>query len=113
MCVDYRLGDTRSERLALRQAGLEFVLDTVFHPRAAQTLAYSYPDEFHFYPPNTDLLRAISNQTKGRFQPSVQDILDAHGETTAFPTPLRPWLAVAALVLYVGDVLLRRVRLFE
>jgi uncharacterized membrane protein len=79
----------------------------------AQTLAYSYPDEFHFYPPNEDLLRAISNETKGQFQPSVQDIFDPHGETAAFPTPLWPWLVVVALLLYVGDVFLRRVRLFE
>ncbi len=80
---------------------------------ASQTLAYSYPDEFHFYPPNTQLLRAISSETEGQFQPSVNDIFDPHGETVAYPTVLWPWLAVIALVLYVGDVFLRRVRLFE
>lgn len=79
----------------------------------SRTLAYSYPDEYHFYPPNTDLLRAMSRETNGRFQPAAQDIFDPQGETTEIPTPLWPYLTVVALVLYIGDVFLRRVRLFE
>jgi hypothetical protein len=80
---------------------------------ASRVLAYSYPDEYHFYPPNTELLRSISNETKGRFQPHPEDILASNGETTSLPTPLWPYLAALALILYVTDVLLRRVRLFE
>jgi hypothetical protein len=80
---------------------------------ASRVLAYSYPDEYHFYPPNTELLRSISNETKGRFQPRTEDIFDAGGESTALPTPLWPYLAAFALLLYLGDVLLRRLRLFE
>ena len=80
---------------------------------ASRVLAYSYPDEYHFYPPNTELLRSISNETKGRFQPRPEDIFDANGESTALPTPLWPYLAALALLLYLTDVLLRRVRLFE
>ena len=48
--------------------------------RAAErprVLAYSYPDEYHFYPPNTEALRSLSNETKGRFQPRAEDIFDA------------------------------------
>jgi uncharacterized membrane protein/uncharacterized protein YegL len=80
---------------------------------ASRVIAYSYPDEYHFYPPNTELLRSISNESKGRFQPRPEEIFDANGETTALPTPLWPYLAGLALVLYLTDVLLRRVRLFE
>jgi len=80
---------------------------------ASRVLAYSYPDEYHFYPPNTDLLRSISAETKGRFQPRTEDIFEANGETTALPTPLWPYLTALALLLYLADVLLRRVRLFE
>jgi len=80
---------------------------------ASRVLAYSYPDEYHFYPPNTETLRSISTETKGRFQPRPDDIFDAAGETTALPTPLWPYLTGLALLLYVGDVLLRRLRLFE
>jgi uncharacterized membrane protein/uncharacterized protein YegL len=79
----------------------------------SRVLAYSYPDEYHFYPPNTESLRSLSDETRGRFQPRTEDIFDANGETTALPTPLWPYLASLALVLYVADVLLRRVRLFE
>ena len=79
----------------------------------SKTLAYSYPDEYDFYPPNAELLRVVSNETKGQFQPKAQDIFDPHGEATTFPTPLWPYFMAIALVLYIGDVLLRRVRLFE
>ena len=79
----------------------------------SRVIAYSYPDEYHFYPPNTEVLRSISNETKGRFQPHVEDIFNSQGETTALPVPLWPYLAALALVLYFTDVFLRRVRLFE
>ena len=79
----------------------------------SKTLAYSYPDEYHFYPPNTDFLRAISSETKGKFQPTALDIFDSHGETIAVPMTLSPYLATIALLLYIGDVFLRRVRLYE
>ncbi len=80
---------------------------------SSRVLAYSYPDEYHFYPPNTDLLRAISSETHGRFQPKTEDIFDPNGETTALPTPLWPYLTSLALLLYLADVLLRRIRIFE
>jgi uncharacterized membrane protein/Mg-chelatase subunit ChlD len=79
----------------------------------SRVLAYSYPEEYHFYPPNTDALRTLSSETGGKFQPSAEDIFNSNGESTAIPTPLWPWLAVIALLMYVADVFLRRVRLFE
>jgi uncharacterized membrane protein len=79
----------------------------------SRVLAYSYPDEYHFYPPNTDLLRSISAETGGKFQPAAQDIFMTDGETSPLPIPLWPWLAAIALALYIGDVFLRRVELFE
>ena len=57
-----------------------------------------------------DLLRAISDETKGKFQPNAQDIFATHGETTILSMPLWPYLAVVALMLYIGYVFLRRVR---
>ncbi len=79
----------------------------------SRVLAYSYPDEYHFYPPNTEVLRSISTETKGRFQPRSEEIFDPQDETTALPVPLWPYLAGLALLLYFADVLLRRLRLFE
>jgi hypothetical protein len=80
---------------------------------ASRVLAYSYPDEYHFYPTNTELLRSISNETKGRFQPRAEDIFNPNEETATLPTPLWPYLAALALLMYLADVMLRRVRLFE
>jgi hypothetical protein len=79
----------------------------------SRVLAYSYPDEYHFYPPNTELLRSIANETGGTFQPNASDVFKTRGETTALPTPLWPYLAVVALLLYITDVVLRRIRIFE
>ncbi len=79
----------------------------------SRVLPFSYPDEYHFYPPNTDLLRSLAAETGGAFQPTAADIFNSRGETTALPTPLWPYLATFALLLYLTDVLLRRLRLFE
>jgi Ca-activated chloride channel homolog len=79
----------------------------------SRMLAFSYPDEYHFYPPNTDVLRSISAETGGKFQPAAQDIFTTEGETIIRPIPLWPYLAATALVLYVLSVFLRRVSLFD
>jgi Ca-activated chloride channel homolog len=80
---------------------------------ASRTLEYSYPDEYHFYPPDFQKLRSISKETGGVYQPSGPEIFDPTGEKVSVHTRLWPWLASLALVLYVADVFLRRLRLFE
>jgi Ca-activated chloride channel family protein len=101
-------------KFPLKQKG-SFLFRAVGNDTGGQSriLPYSYPDEYHFYPPNTDLLRAVSTETGGTFQPDPKDIFNPLQETTTLPTPLWPYLAVLALLLYVTDVLLRRLRLFE
>jgi len=79
----------------------------------SRTLEYSYPDEYHFYPPNFQVLRDVSNSTGGTYQSSGPEIFDAKGETVSVHTRLWPVLATIALVLYLVDVFLRRLRLFE
>lgn len=78
-----------------------------------RSLEYSYPAEYHFYPPDTQKLRAISNATGGTFEPKDNEIFDARGESTEYPVSLWPWLSGFVLILYIADILLRRVRLFE
>jgi uncharacterized membrane protein len=80
---------------------------------ASGMLAYSYPDELHFYPTDFVKLRTISAETGGVFQPKGAEIFDSGGETTMVAIALWPWLAAIGLGLYLIDVLLRRVRLFE
>jgi Ca-activated chloride channel family protein len=79
----------------------------------SRTIEYSYPDEYHFYPPNFQTLRSLSAETGGVYQPQGPEIFDTNGETVDVHTRLWPPLGAFALVLYVGDVFLRRLRLFE
>jgi Ca-activated chloride channel family protein len=77
-------------------------------PRNARILADPYPEEYHFYPPNVDLLNRITAETGGAIQPKPRDIFDPHGERSRLPIPLWPFCAGAALVLYWIDLFLRR-----
>jgi hypothetical protein len=78
-----------------------------------RSLEYSYPAEFHFYPPDTQKLRMISSATTGSYQPQGSEIFDSLGESTEYPISLWPWLSAIVLVLFIADVLLRRVRVLE
>jgi len=80
---------------------------------STRSLEYSYPAEYHFYPPDTQKLRLISNATGGKFEPNGEEIFSTNGESREYPIPLWPWMSAAVLVLFIGDVLLRRLRLFE
>ena len=51
--------------------------------------------------------------TGGKFEPKAEEIFDARGESTEYPLSLWPWLSAIVLILYIADILLRRVRLFE
>jgi len=79
----------------------------------SRTLEYSYPAEYHFYPPDFATLRRISAETGGVYEPTGPEIFDPKGESVSVHTRLWPLLASLALVLYLADVLLRRLRLFE
>ena len=80
----------------------------------SRILAYSYPEEYHFYPANTELLKTLSRATGGKVQAAgIEDVLASDGQTTDVSTDIWPYLAGFALLLYLGDVWLRRVRIFE
>jgi len=78
----------------------------------SRSLEYSYPAEYHFYPPDTARLRSISTATDGAYEPEGKEIFDPRGESTEVPLALWPWICAIVLVLYITDVLLRRLRLF-
>jgi hypothetical protein len=101
-------------RVPLKQQGTYMFRSTINGSAgASRVLAYSYPAEYHFYPPDVEKLRAISVETGGVFQPKGPEIFEARGDRTLLPVPLWPWLTAFGLGLYLLDVLLRRFRLFE
>ncbi|MAG70403.1 MAG: VWA domain-containing protein [Vicinamibacterales bacterium] len=80
---------------------------------AGRSLLASYPDEYRFRPADIELLQAVAADTGGVFAPSTETIAAVDGARTVRPVALWPYLAVAALALYLLDLLLRRIRLFD
>jgi uncharacterized membrane protein len=74
----------------------------------ARALFYPYTDEFRLYPPNTELLAAIAEQTGGKLLPQTAEIFQDYGEAASLPTPLWPFLAGLALLGYLLDIAIRR-----
>lgn len=84
-------------------------------PEATVTrvLPANYNPELRAAPPNEGLLRDIAENTGGTYSPSAEDIAADRGETTEVRHHVWPYLALVALLAYLGDLLLRRVRLFD
>ena len=71
-------------------------------------LFYSYPDEYRLLPANLPLLRTLSEQTGGVFAPRAEEIFTLRGDGGVITTPLWPYCAGAALLLFLLDILVRR-----
>ncbi len=69
--------------------------------------------EDRYLPPDTGRLRWLAETTGGVFDPSVQQLLDPAGQTVVRPTRLWPFLAALALMSYLVNMLLRRVRIIR
>lgn len=74
-----------------------------------RSVIYPYPDEYRIYPPNIDLLKAISDQTGGKFAPKTAEIFADLGDRSIASVPLWRHLAAAALMLFLLDIGVRRV----
>ena len=73
-----------------------------------RTIFSGFPDEYRSLPPNLDLLRTIAGETGGKMGSSPEEIFDTGDDIGQRATPLWPWLAIAALLFYLIDILLRR-----
>jgi Mg-chelatase subunit ChlD len=71
-------------------------------------LFYSYPDEYRLLPANLTLLRTLSEQTGGIFAPRAEEIFAPRGDSGVTTTPLWPYCAGVALLLFLLDILVRR-----
>ncbi|MEM6957518.1 MAG: VWA domain-containing protein, partial [Myxococcota bacterium] len=80
---------------------------------SATQLANPYPSEYATLEPNTALLSRVAAVTGGEASPSPARLFDAQGETIEAHEELWSLLLYLALALFVLDLLLRRVRLFD
>ncbi len=74
----------------------------------SRRLFYSYPDEYRLLPANLPLLRTLSEQTGGSLAPGEDEIFQPRGDSGFRSTPLWPYLAAAALLFFLLDILVRR-----
>ena len=73
-----------------------------------------YSDELRIRPTNEALLRQMAELTGGAYAVSAEEIADwQSGRSVLKAFPLWPWLLAFAAFLYVFDVLLRRVEVYN
>jgi uncharacterized protein YegL len=80
---------------------------------SATHLARPYPREYRTLESNQALLASAARLTAGSDDPSPERLFDPRGETIRQHDELWDTFLYAALVLYLLDLLLRRVRLFD
>ena len=80
---------------------------------SAAQLANPYPAEYRTLEPDEVLLDRAAALTGGSVDPAPAEVFDAHDETIRAHEELWPWLLYLALGLFLLDLLLRRVRLFD
>lgn len=76
-------------------------------------IANPYPREYMTLEPNVELLARAAEVTGGTAEPTPQEIFDPRGERITHHEALWPKLLFLALGLFLLDLLLRRVRLFD
>jgi len=77
---------------------------------AAQTVFLDYPDELRLRATGEARLRGVAETTGGVFRPEPAAVFAPDGRTVQRAVPLWPWLLLAAVLLVVPDVALRRLR---
>ncbi|HQY62759.1 MAG TPA: hypothetical protein PK141_15280, partial [Polyangiaceae bacterium] len=72
-----------------------------------------YPREYLALAPDVGTLRRAAELTGGTFSPAPAAVFDPAGETIRYHQDLWPRFILAALVVYLLDLLVRRVRFFD
>jgi len=78
--------------------------------RERQALFVDYPDELLFKSTNHTLLKSVAAATGGVYDPEPASVFASDGRTVERITLLWRWLVIAAMILFVVDVGLRRLR---
>jgi uncharacterized membrane protein len=72
-------------------------------------LVVNYDDELRIRPTDEKLLEAVAQASGGVFRPEPEMVFAADERTASQPLPLWPYLLIAAALLFVADVALRRI----
>jgi Mg-chelatase subunit ChlD len=75
-----------------------------------RALFLDYPDELRLAVADERLLQGIASATGGRYEPAPAEVFAGDGRTAERLTPLWSYLVLAAMLLFVIDVALRRLR---
>lgn len=77
-------------------------------------VSHPYPREYASFEPNRELLSAVAKATGGVMSPtSIGEIFDPAGQSITYHEDLWSRFVLLAIVLFVLDLLLRRLRLFD
>jgi Mg-chelatase subunit ChlD len=72
-------------------------------------LVVNYDDELRIRPADEKLLEAVARASGGQLRPEPEEVFAPDTRTAAQPLPLWPYLLIAAALIFVADVALRRI----
>jgi hypothetical protein len=75
--------------------------------------SYPYPPEYSRFEPDRDLLERAASAGAGKVQASLEEMFDPRQQFVVHRKPLWPRLIWVALGVFLLDLLMRRVRLFD
>jgi Ca-activated chloride channel family protein len=82
-------------------------------PRPTRHLVPDLDAEYRFRPADQALLQAIADATGGKMRPRAVDLTEQGRADQTTRRALWPALVIGALALWMLDILLRRIRMFE
>jgi uncharacterized membrane protein len=89
-------------QVAQRGAGQEPIQES-------RGLVVNYDDELRLRPTDEKLLEAVARVSGGTFRPEPEAVFAPDERTASQPVPLWPYLVIAAALIFLADVALRRI----
>ncbi len=72
-------------------------------------LVVNYDDELRIRPTDEKFLESLARASGGQFKPEPEAVFAADDRTASRPVPLWPYLLMAAAIIFLADVALRRI----